>query len=219
MIDERQVEQSLSARLRVGLAAAMADCPVPVDDLTEGELARFRQVAGTPRVGSWLRGRAALKRLLTRLGEEPDTSTVSFPHPQLSLSHSGSHAVAVGVQAAGVQGIGVDLELARLPQEATARFFLTCEERQTLADLSGATLLRLWTVKEALFKADPHNRDRGLLDYRVADASADGGAACVVGDASLLIRYASLELPDGFLTVAYSGRTACELPRDDVEAG
>ncbi|MDQ3610103.1 MAG: 4'-phosphopantetheinyl transferase superfamily protein [Actinomycetota bacterium] len=107
--------------------------------------------------------------------------------------------MAFAVQVEHVVGTGVDVELtARRPDPRSARFFLRADERPS--ELSAAELLRLWTVKEALFKATPDNAEIVLLDYRLADAGAATGRAAGPGGEQLA--YASALVPDGVLTVA-----------------
>ena len=204
---ERDVGE-LARALDVRTAAAIARGPARVQDLTPAEAARYRELVATPRSDSWLRGRAALKRLLRRLGMEPDTSTVKFPHPRFSLTHSGRYALAVAADGSGLTGVGIDLELNAMPRQAAARFFVTAEEQEQCAYASVPTayLLRLWTVKEALFKADPHNQGRGLLDYVVRDIATRVGWARAHANGSLGMRYASLDLGNGFLSLAVSYR-------------
>lgn len=212
MLGESHIAETLSEALGTQLAVAVASEAIDCDDLTGAERRRYAELVDSSRRDSWLRGRAALKRVLTASGEPSDTSLLAFPHPRLSLSHCGRYAVALAALGSG-SGLGVDLELRReLPDEA-ARFFLSRGEREQLLHTPGSALVRLWTVKEAVFKADPGNSGRGLLDYQVADPTARRGEARVAGDATMLIRYASLRVRGGFLTAAVAtspqaGRTA-----------
>ena len=173
--------------------------PLAVGELSAGERAAFDRLTGELRRRDWLLGRAALKRLLGGA----DTSTVRFPHPRLSLAHSGGVAVAAALdRGAPHAGLGVDFELWRAPDARTARFFLHADERPREA--SG--LLRLWTVKEALFKATPANAGAQLLDYRLDDPGAAAGTAR--DGRGNAFRYASGMLPAGPLSVAVCvGRT------------
>jgi len=152
----------------------------------------------------WLHGRSALKQVLSRQGEDLDTSGILFPAPRWSLSHCRFTAVAVGLpEGSSVDGIGIDLELGRTPPERSARFFLSDEELSWISGIQDedldATLLRLWTVKEALFKADPDNAGRVMTNYRVQDPSAEIGRAVSFGSE---MEYASLAIPGGMLSVA-----------------
>lgn len=153
-------------------------------------------------------GRAALKSLLGRRGEGADTAGLVFPHPSISLTHAAGHAVAVGLKtgAGRVSGIGVDLELGLPPRPGSERFFLCGEEQLWARSLAPArrpaALLRLWTVKEALFKSNPENASTLLGEYRTADPRARAGAARFTGEPHPLYRYATIALARGFLTVA-----------------
>jgi phosphopantetheinyl transferase (holo-ACP synthase) len=79
----------------------------------------------------------------------------------------------------------VDFEQYRTMSRAAARFFLTESEMQQIADASGTRtghwpcLLRLWTIKEALFKADPGNNCRLVRDYEVMNPWAPSGKTFV----------------------------------------
>ena len=60
------------------------------------------------------------------IGGSDDTSTLKFPHPRLSLTHSEAWAIAVGTASGKLLGIGVDLEVKSAPKPETARRFLSC---------------------------------------------------------------------------------------------
>lgn len=176
-------------RLALGLdaRAAFAFAPLSVDLLSPGELARYRTLRDTSARRAWLTGRAALRRLLERLGRDPDTAALAFPRADLSLAHCGGAAVALGLSGPGhgALGLGVDLEADRPMHPQATGFFLTEAERARLEarpaghspEAMDASLARLWTVKEALFKADPGNGPRLLADYEVADPSLRRGRA------------------------------------------
>lgn len=151
--------------------------------LTAGERA---QVPAGARAHDWLLGRAALKA--HGIG---DTSIVAFPNRCLSLTHSAGMAVAArcdGTQA----GLGVDLEGWRTIDPRAARFFLRPDEQ--------GDLLRLWTVKEALFKATPANAGAVLVDYRVDDPQTLEGTA--QDRHGRTFEYQSRRRPEGWLTTA-----------------
>ena len=92
----------------------------------------------------------------------------------------------------GQVGLGVDFEDERPVDPRVARFYLRDHEQ--------GDLLRLWTVKEALFKATPDNGDATLLDYEVADPEALAGTA--TDRAGRRFRYSSGRLRQGWLTIA-----------------
>jgi acyl carrier protein len=102
----------------------------------------------------------------------------------------------------------------------TARFFLGPEEQDWLGRLPerdrNREQLRLWTVKEALFKADPDNHSTVLLDYRVDPAARSGGAARPGGPAAT---YLSGRLPGAHVTVAATFRPRPGAARPAAAAG
>ena len=190
------------AHLRVPVRLVAATRPVPLRLLTAGEREQLDRLSAGEHRRHWLLGRAALKALC---GPEADTSALAFPHPRLSLTHAGGMAVALGVGVGvgirvAVAGAGVDFEpWRRRVVPAVARFILSPVEAAAAGGTSRA-LLRLWTVKEALFKATPDNADAVFVDYHVADASAPlGTAQRAEGEA---FRYASVSTAVGVLTVA-----------------
>ena len=118
--------------------------------------------------------------------------------------------MALATDASCQVGAGIDLELGREPHPESARFFLREGERtwlmrQEANDRSGQ-LLRLWTVKEALFKANPDNQGTALLDYTLEDPGEACGDARVACGRPLWMRYATLPLGSGALSVAIAYR-------------
>jgi len=182
--------------LGIPVELAAVSSPVAVADLSPGERAQLPKGGGARR-GDWLRGRAALKVLL----DGADTATVAFPHRALSLTHAAGLAVAA--RADGHQaGLGVDFEGERSIDPRAARFYLRDAEQ---ADLADGDLLRLWTVKEALFKATPANDGATFLDYEVADAHALAPVGTATDRAGRCFRYVSGRLRQGWLTIAVCG--------------
>jgi hypothetical protein len=189
--------------------------------LTPGELARWRALPRGPRGGEWLLGRAALRRLLTRLHEPADTAELTFPDRRLSLTHSRRTAVAAWAGGGGrlhepaVLGVGVDFEADRTGLDRRAgRLFLSRRERAWVASLAEAVQadarLRLWVIKEALFKANPANHGTIVAHYSIAEPGArcsEGSGPC---PAQSMLRYAALRVADGHLAVAVClGRLPC----------
>jgi hypothetical protein len=137
-----------------------------------------------------------------------DTSALAFPHPRLSLTHSAGVAVAAWLAVdpeRSVSGIGVDYEAMRPMRDGTARFYLADAERAALGpNPREGDLLRLWTVKEALFKANPGNREgdgRYLAQY-VLDGSPHALDGTAHAPGGLALRYVSVAVGDGFLSLA-----------------
>lgn len=148
--------------------------------------------------------RLALAEVLVELGESPrDVENLKFPQRCLSISHSTGVAVACGVaERSAVRGLGIDVERARTVSARLGRFFLRDEEARTLGAVPNEEVLRLWTVKEAIFKADPQNKDRVLRHYRVQDLSQRSGRAAHV-DSGVGFYFTSVPLTNGgWLTVA-----------------
>jgi hypothetical protein len=195
---------ALGCRVRVAVAGGSRDA-LRMDLLTAGELARYRGLAPWT-AQPWLAGRAALKRLLVEQGRDPDTSRLSFPDRRFSLTHAGDVALAVAVDVDESLGVGVDLERG-LVDPGAARFFLRLPEihwlRQEALAQQPAHAQRLWTVKEAVFKADAANHDGLLVDYELMDPSAWQGAARHgnrgAGD---VWHYVTTETPWGLCTLA-----------------
>jgi len=202
------VVRALGTILDVPLVVATSDQAVELEELSRLESEAFSRLAGSLRLPSWLRGRAALKRLLRALDEPDDTGLVRFPHPRLSLTHAGALAIAVGTrhQRLDVTGVGVDLEWARAVRPEASRFYLQPEEMLELQRLTdaeaNAARLRLWTVKEALFKATPQNENALLTDVSCADPLALTGTAW--GKRAERYAYATQAFGAGVVTVAVS---------------
>src|SRR5262249_32612454 len=146
---------------------------------------------------SWLTGRAALKSLLDSLGDPDETIEIEFPHRRYSLTHSGNFAVAVGTSSEELVGIGVDLEIHRQVRRETSRVFLDDREQAWLESCSETLitkqLLRLWTIKESLFKSDPENGKRWFSDYRIETPQSQSGRAFLKDANSTEFRYVSIE--------------------------
>ncbi|MEU1627597.1 4'-phosphopantetheinyl transferase superfamily protein [Streptomyces sp. NPDC020096] len=193
--------------MTVRVLAVWTRQPLAVDTLTSRE--RDRLAALPQRVRrQWLISRHALRLLLGVLGLPRDTTGYAFPHRRLSLTHIEGAAVAAGAvhTARELAGVGVDLETDREARVDTTRFFLDERERSWLASLPetarATEQLRLWTVKEALFKADPDNRHTVLRDYTTLDAAAQRGRAQARRSRDAVFAYASTRLCDAHLSVA-----------------
>jgi len=113
-------------------------------------------------------------------------------------------------QVTTVLGVGVDLECDRRPNFAMGRFFLAPEELQWVQACGEGQqpdeLLRLWTCKEALFKANPANGGRLLIDHLLLDPAATIGAGACRFAEDILFRYASIAVANGYCTFAVAGR-------------
>ncbi|RMI29440.1 4'-phosphopantetheinyl transferase superfamily protein [Nocardia stercoris] len=168
-----------------------AAAPVTAADLSAGERDQFAGLPTAARRREFLHSRRALKLAAACAGLGSDTAALSFPHRRLSLSHSGIRsAAALTVGATDrIAGVGIDLEAPRAVDPRTARFFLRPGELDAATD--PAAHLRLWTIKEALFKADPANAGALLTDYRLDDPAAPTGTAHKPGSPGLRFCYRS----------------------------
>lgn len=165
------------------------------------------------------RGRDALANVLVDspfAGDDP-TST-DFPHRYLSLSHSENTAIALRTHciAPGYEqwGTGVDMEFCRTVNPKAARFFLNeCEMRALRQSATGSEieqqdLLRLWTVKESLYKADISNQAPGRLpgQYIVADVTTYSGIAFHPALPAVTFVYSTITSEDSTITIAIAMR-------------
>jgi hypothetical protein len=168
LIDETALSRRFSDLLGVPLRLVAASLPLPESALSPAERALLAGFTSPVRRASWLRGRAALRRLGLAPGEPS-----SFPPPDCSLTHSGDWAVAVGLPPGRAAGLGVDLELHRAPRVEAARKFMDARELGWLGALEtgdrAAFLRCCWTAKEACFKADPGNSGRTVADYAIQE--------------------------------------------------
>jgi len=195
---ETFLENWLSQSIGLPMLVSVCSSPAELGDLTMSELGQFGQIRSTARADSWLIGRAALKKICLRSGLSPETSAIGFPNKQISLSHSGGTAVAIFCRSEKTSGIGIDFEIARPVRRESARFFLIDCEREYIEQLGDESiceeLIRLWTVKEAIFKADPDNSSTGLREYCIAQPNAFSGIASIGGGRSKTFQYASVVL-------------------------
>jgi hypothetical protein len=147
------------------------------------------------------RRRRALARVLERIGLPGPVDALAFPHARVSSSRAEGLAVACGT-VRSVQGVGVDYEADRRLPRGTARLMLSAAETSRLGrDVHDpAHLLRLWTLKEALFKADAWNADHWIGGYTVDDARA--WTVMGTSPAGHRFRCASFRFADGVLSMA-----------------
>jgi len=200
------IARTASLELGIPLQLAVTSSPATVCDLSPAERTALGEITTRQRALSWLRGRAALKVLLGELGDT-DTARIRFPNPRYSLTHSGEVAVAAACRSGDTVGLGIDLEWDRPAPNAAARFYLTAAEARWVASqpeaVRGRELLRLWTIKEALFKADPCNDQTVLSDYAPGRPQDHGG---ICETATVELRYLCVRLCGGFMSVAVAAR-------------
>lgn len=211
--DVSAFEEVLAAALGAPVRLVLTHVDALREEPDAAECERLAGFGHPKRIADWRNGRAALARLLRESARDEEPETLCFPHREFSLSHSDGWAVAAGITNAG--GVGVDLEFARRMDPRAARFFLTDAEEALVAALDEAareaTMLRLWTAKEALFKACPDNSDLLLADIVITDPIAATGTARRRDGSDPVLRYCSLDLGNAWLSLAYNPAT--EPPR------
>lgn len=179
--DTRFLSRTLAEPLGIDLRIRVASGEGSTASLTAADRARYERIAGTPRARSWLLGRTALAGLRSELEESADAGALTFPNRRFSLTHSRGVALAVAEPTGCLAGIGVDLEMSRRIRPGAARFFLTEAEQQWLRgerlEHQERHLLRLWCVKEAVFKANPENAGRILADHALENPEEAVGEA------------------------------------------
>lgn len=201
--------ESLQTEINTNLASTFCieinKEPMQTETLTEGELANFTKWNHPKRQQHWLMGRGALKQVLKKLDQNLDTSSLLFPNTHYSLTHSDTIAIAIGASPnSEIKGLGIDFEAHRLIKDRALKFYLSPEEQLLLSSVDcNENRLRLWTVKEALFKANINNTDTLYLDYQIKDvASLIAEASCEKTQS--LFKYASIPFESGYITVAYA---------------
>jgi phosphopantetheinyl transferase (holo-ACP synthase) len=179
--DTNFLKSTLGEPLGLDLHFNVASGPASASALSLSEQKRFQTLDDTARAESWLLGRAALKNLRSQLDGCTDIDSLNFPNARFSLSHSADVALAVAEPSGCLEGIGIDLEVDARIQPAAARFFLTDDEQQWLQSQPSERwshhLLRLWCVKEAVFKANPENAGKLLADHELEHPTDAKGAA------------------------------------------
>jgi phosphopantetheinyl transferase (holo-ACP synthase) len=131
-------------------------------------------------------------------------SPLNVAHPRFSLTHAGglALAVALAIPSPVVTGVGVDYEPLRPLRPGAERFFLSQQERTDGGPLTPSCLIHYWTLKEALFKADPM-QTRRLTQYELVGLRPQGnGSAYRVDGSRQQFIYASAPYAGGFVSVA-----------------
>jgi hypothetical protein len=205
-VECRDISVRAGNDLGLPLVIAVSLRPAGIEELSPGERRHLATFTTRERAVSWLRGRAALKVLIGPFGDQ-DTTRIAFPNPRFSLTHSGDVAVALACRSERALGVGVDLEWDRPAPDRAARFYLSASEAHWVGRLDAperaGALLRLWTIKEALFKADPSNANTLLSDYRLSDPSRNVG---VTSTAEVDLRWLCVRIRGGYLSLAIAMR-------------
>lgn len=188
-MDIAQLETGIQSALGITVQLAVANEPISLEQLSEPEREELSRFKSKVRRQSWLTGRNALKQLKIQGPFE-----LIFPNAGLSISHSGHIAVAARVDDPSILGFGIDLEIGRFPKPESARFFLNPEERRFVE--SNDHLLQLWTIKEALFKANTGKRIP-LFGFRLRNP----GKSCGKAEPNDMF-YAAFPVPGGYFSAA-----------------
>jgi 4'-phosphopantetheinyl transferase EntD len=201
--DSQTLSDMFSQRLGRMLFIAVSCEPIKPEHLgTNGQhmLSKFRY---EKRRQEWLCGRNALKQVMRTVGDKTDPDGLVFPHQRYSLTHSNGKAIAVANVDGQLAGIGIDYEAKRVLKPGMERFFLTSHEQKVLQanPTDESQLLCLWTIKEALFKADSWENQHLLKDYSLQQPIATEGAITLRGR---VFHYCSIPLDGGFISVATS---------------
>jgi phosphopantetheinyl transferase (holo-ACP synthase) len=131
---------------------------------------------------------------------------IRMPNSAYSLSHSGDFAVSVF--SAEDKGVGVDLEMERVVKAGSTKFFLSQLEKEWTSTLPEGSeqndqILRLWTVKEALFKSDLQNEGKTVSRYVLDQPSFLIGTASNSSDrGKKTFRYSSHKFLNYWLSIA-----------------
>jgi 4'-phosphopantetheinyl transferase EntD len=196
----KRLEIDLRRRLNGPVFLASARAPLAEHLLDSTDRQHLASFATVDRKNQWLRGRSALTAIAAKLDIEPRLSALNPPCPGISLTHSDRISIAAGISTA--QGIGIDFESWRQIEADMLRCFLTANEQQQLTVPSNFTRLRLWTVKQALYKASPANQVLQLTDFEIDQISAMTGRAQNCTRENSELRYTSFMLRQGLLSIA-----------------
>jgi phosphopantetheinyl transferase len=191
------------------LLFAVATTPSSLSELDSNELEHLWHHQTPQERRSYLTGRLALRRLLAKVGRSEPAGQITFPNPWMSLSHSGDIALAVGLAESACPLVGVGLNLTwhqeTTPSEASS--FLHADEllwlNQQPVESRKALARRLWTIKNALCKSDPHRGQAQLSDYVTINPGARSGRAVRTDlDNGMSFSYASSGITGGLLAAA-----------------
>lgn len=201
MLSEDELTAYFSDALGTRLQFRVATDELAENCLSVQERALLSEFKHEKKRSSWLRGRAALKKILNEVSSTADTACWPVPNPKCSLSHTESVAVCVGREEGA--GIGIDIEGAREVRPAMKKFYLAESEQSQIDCASQEDLLRLWTTKESLFKADMQNANKTVLKYVTKNAADLVGLATNNGaDGVLYFKYASKKFGQHWLSVS-----------------
>jgi phosphopantetheinyl transferase len=196
----KRLEIDLRRRLKAPVSLASARAPLAEDQLDFTTRQRLTGFTTAERRNQWLRGRSALMAIAAKLDIEPRLAALNPPCPGISLTHGERISIAAGISPA--QGIGIYFGSWRQIEASLLRCFLTEAEQEQLTVQSNFTRLRLWTVKQALFKASAVNRGLRLTDFEIDEVAEITGRARNCSRANSQLRCTSFMLRQGLLSIA-----------------
>ncbi len=198
------LEQSVAEHLKMPMIVVRSDGNIESTRLNRAEHDRLAEFRHERRRRDWLLGRNALKQLLTALDRGDDTTAVTFPDRQVSLTHGGDTAFAAGTTTTSL-GIGIDYEPLREIDTRIARWFLNEAETNWLDEQPEcdrvAQLVRLWTVKEAGFKSYQDNAGMTLKGLSITDPAAAVTSVVATGHGAC-IQVTCRACESGYLSIA-----------------
>lgn len=202
MLNAQDIEYRFSGLLALPIKVAVFTAQDSLPALTDAELAKFATLTNDRARQSWCAGRSALKLLLQHAQQPVDTCALRFPNAHYSLSHS--RGTAIAVLSTSANGIGIDLEFDRSINPGIRKFFLNEQElrHETAHALTDDDLLRLWTVKEAIYKSDLQNKEQLLARYTVASLNSQSGTA---RRGNFQFNYASIRQGGAWISIAVAG--------------
>lgn len=140
------------------------------------------------------------------------TQALCHASPERSLTHAGNRLYAMTAYGKSTLGMGVDFEPWRAMDARHARLMLTPQERGQAHNASAEDLLRIWTIKEALFKADVGGQQRWVNAYELEHPLRRSGFGKVrCNGMTKRFRYLSIRTTEGILSTAFAlgvGRNA-----------
>lgn len=166
-------------------------CPIPPDNALSRTQRERRAVQALVE--------AALGPGAAPISHRHDGSPYLVSHPHLSISVSHSRHTAALATAPATVCMGIDIEQERLQLAATRSRYANAADRpahSTPAD----TLLRLWTAKEAAFKAWSPRHPR--LHATLADFAVDLTAGTVTTPTGKTLTLTHLPVGDELLALA-----------------
>ena len=172
-------------------------------ELNFNEIEKLTEFTSEKRKVEYILGRYALKDVLASIALNTDTSIISWPHANCSLSHSEGNAVAVS--SLSISGIGIDLQLNRTPLFEVADRILSGPTlaywRQLPEADKAKTLQRLWTANEAIYKACQAPQPAYFRHYRLHAPELMQSEASI-DNTDLQFKVFSAELLNGFVSLA-----------------